>query len=331
MDIDDENLLTEWDLQGLSTPTIQTINQTNNKAHLVWLLNTPVWKEHKHVVDYYMVIVDSIKKIIGADVAYQNHQTKNFLNTSVFRVVYNDIAYDLGDFKKFILKNSKNIEEENKSFEYLFAYSRHIYLFERLRRYGYKIAREANLKDQLTQKAEHINQEFHSPIKVKYIVNSVYKFCEKNRENFRSVNRKRVMNFEKIKNLSSEDFVKEVKKRQSKSALRSSSIKKQKTLVKTKIAIDFLIRHKKDLNFKNIAKRAKISTSTVRRYIKIIKFFIKKANGFIRSIRLIVHRADCGRVKLPKIELLSKLLLELPSWYIFTNNLLYTIYCSSRK
>jgi len=331
MDIDDENLLTEWNLQGLPTPTIQTINKANNKAHLVWLLNTPIWKEHKHAVDYYMAIANSIKKIIGADVAYQNHQTKNFLNTSLFRVVYNDIAYNLGDFKKFILKNSKSIEEENKPFEYLFAYSRHIYLFERLRKYGYKIAKEQNLKKLLTRKAEYINQKFHSPIKVKYIVDSVYKFCEKNRENFRNQNRKRVMNFDKIKNLSSEDFAKEVKKRQSKAASRTSLIKKQKTSIKIKIAIDFLMRHKKDLNFKNISKRAKISTSTVRRYTKIIKFFIKKTDGFIRSIRLIVRRADFVGNELSKIELKSNFLLKLLRLHFYTNNLLYTIYCSSRQ
>ena len=87
MDIDNENLLTEWNYQGLPTPTIQTVNKTNNKAHLVWLLNTPVWKEHKHVVSYYKAIVNSIKKLIGADVAYQNHQTKNFLNTELYRVL----------------------------------------------------------------------------------------------------------------------------------------------------------------------------------------------------------------------------------------------------
>jgi hypothetical protein len=37
MDIDDEEMLTEWNSIGLPTPSIQTRNKKNNKAHLIWL------------------------------------------------------------------------------------------------------------------------------------------------------------------------------------------------------------------------------------------------------------------------------------------------------
>ncbi len=204
MDIDNENLLTEWNYQGLPTPTIQTINKQNNKAHLVWLLNVPVYKKHKHAVDYYKAIVNSIKELIGADPAYQNHQTKNFLNTNLFRTTYNDVAYDLGDFRSFITVSTNRNDHDEGNTDYLVASSRHIHLFESLRRYGYNIANLPNLKDQLTKKAEHINQYFDEPIKVKYIVNAVYRFCEEHKDNFKNKNRKRVMKFEKIKNISKE-------------------------------------------------------------------------------------------------------------------------------
>lgn len=289
MDIDNENLLTEWNHQGLPTPTIQTVNKNNNKAHLVWLLNVPVYKEHKHAVDYYKAIVNSIKELIGADPAYQNHQTKNFLNSKLYRVTYNDIAYDLGDFRKFITKDKSKFTSDE--FDYLVAGSRHIHLFEKLRKYGYLLANADNLKTKLTQKAEHINQYFDTPIKVKYIVNSVYNFCEENKHNFKNRNRNRVMKFEKIRNLSKEEFQAEVKKRQNQSANRTTTIKKLKTSVKIKIAIDALIRQKQPLTFQNIAKQGKISVSTARRNIKIINVFIQKSHGFIRSIRLIVQRA----------------------------------------
>jgi len=289
MDIDNEDLLTEWNHQGLPTPTIQTINKNNNKAHLVWLLNTPIWKSHKHVVSYYQAIVNSIKKLIGADVAYQNHSTKNFLNTELYRVTYNDVAYDLGDFRKFISheQNEKGCDE----FDYLVSGSRHIHLFELLRRYGYKIANERDLKYKLTKRAEAINEGFDEAIKVKYIVNSVYRFCEENKENFKNINRSRVMKFEKISNLSTEDFKKEVKIRQSKSAIRTTIIKKFKTATKIKIAIDSLLRQKKLITPQNISTQANISISTARRNIKIIKVFTQKVKGFSRSIRLIVQNA----------------------------------------
>jgi len=290
MDIDDEELITEWNAKGLPTPTIQTLNKKNNKAHLVWLLNTPVYKQHKHAVAYYKAIVNNIKKLIGADPAYQNHQTKNFLNTELFRVTYNDVAYDLGDFREFI---SAGIiaEKEYDEFDYLVADSRHIHLFELLRRYGYGIAKDSDLLDKLRQRAEAINQGFNKPIKVKYIVKSVYEFCEKNKNNFRNKNAPRPMKNKKIRNLSPSEYAAEVKKRQSKSAERTSTIKKIKTSAKIKIALNILIRHKEELSIQNIAHQAKISPSTVRRYLKIVRIFTQKTKGFIRSIRLIVQRA----------------------------------------
>ena len=289
MDIDNEDLLTEWNHQGLPTPTIQTVNQENNKAHLIWLLNTPVWKEHKHVVSYYKAIVNSIKKLIGADVAYQNHETKNFLNTKLYRVTYIDVAYNLEDFRDFITPQVKENNNDGE-YDYLVSGSRHIHLFEELRRYGYKIANETDLKYQLNKRAEYINECFNEPIKVKYIVNSVYQFCEKNKNNFKNISRSRIM-FKKIKNLTDEEFKKEVKVRQNKSAQRTTTIKKLKMAAKIKIAIDALLRQKKQISPKNISMQAKISLSTARRNIKIIKIFTQKTSGFIRSIRLIVQRA----------------------------------------
>ena len=118
MDIDDEELLTEWNAVGLPTPTIQTINQNNNKAHLVWLLNIPVSKRNKKAVKYYKTIVDSIKILIGADKAYQNHQIRD---------------------RKYVVNNDLyNTKLESTG-------SRHIDLFNELRLYGYKIAKDRNL------------------------------------------------------------------------------------------------------------------------------------------------------------------------------------------
>ena len=290
MDVDDEELATEWNAKGLPTPTIQTSNKKNNKIHLIWLLNTPIYKQHKHAVAYYKAIVNSIKKLIGADPAYQNHQTKNFLNTDLYRVTYNDVAYDLGDFREFISDDVVS-EKEDGEFDYLMADSRHIHLFELLRRYGYTIAKDEHLFTKLTQRAEAINQGFSKPIKVKYIVKSVYEFCEKNKNNFRNKNAPRPMKNKKIRNLSPSEYATEVKKRQSKSAERTSTIKKIKTSAKIKIALDILVRHKEELSIQNIAHQAKISPSTVRRYLKIVRIFTQKTKGFIRSIRLIVQRA----------------------------------------
>ncbi len=294
MDIDDEELLTEWNAVGLPTPTIQTINQNNNKAHLVWLLNVPVSKKNKKAVKYYKTIVDSIKILISADKAYQNHQTKNFLNTELFRVTYNDVAYDLEDFKRYIIRDRKyvvNNDLYNTKLES--TGSRHIDLFNELRLYGYKIAKDRNLQELLEQRAELINETFDTPIKPKAIIKSVRKFCEENANNFKASKKHKqgAMRFKKIKNLSYEQYRAEIKARQTKSANRTATIKKLKVAKKIKITIDFLLRNKIKLTQVNISKHSGIKLRTVKNYTKTIKLFLQKTDGAIRSIRVIVVEA----------------------------------------
>ena len=286
MDIDDEELLTEWNAVGLPTPTIQTLNKHNNKAHLVWLLNVPVSKKNRKAVKYYKDIVNSIKQLIGADKAYQNHQTKNFLNEELYRTTYNDVAYNLGDFQGFIIKDEKY--QDNLS-ELQSTGSRHIDLFNELRRYGYTIAKHKNLQEKLEKRAELINEQFDEPIKPKSIIKSVLHFCYENKNNFKSAAKAQagVMKFKKIKNLSQEQYKNEVHKRQSKSATRTADIKRLKAAGRIKATVEILLRKKIKLTYTNISKHAKMALRTVKNHTKIVKFFTQKINGAISSIRVI--------------------------------------------
>ncbi len=286
MDIDDEELLTEWNAVGLPTPTIQTLNKHNDKAHLVWLLNVPVSKKNRKAIKYYKDIVNSIKHLIGADKAYQNHQTKNFLNEELYRTTYNDVAYDLGDFQEFIIKEEKY--QDNLG-ELESTGSRHIDLFNELRRYGYTIAKHKNLQEKLEKRAELINEQFAEPIKPKSIIKSVLHFCEENANNFKKVKQSRdgAMKFKKIKNLSQEQFKNEVHKRQSKSASRTADIKRLKAAGRIKATVEILLRKKIKLTYANIAKQAKMALRTVKNHTKIVQFFTQKINGAISSIRVI--------------------------------------------
>lgn len=295
MDIDDEELLTEWNAIGLPTPTIQTLNKDNDKAHLLWLLNVPVSKRNKKAVKYYKAIVDSIKLLIGADKAYQNHQTKNFLNTELYRITYNDLAYDLEDFKNFIIRDEKyKLTHDTELAEYESTGSRHVDLFNQLRLYGYKIAKHRDLEEKLQKRAELINEQFDDPIKPKAIIKSVLEFCEENKNNFKAARKYRAgaMKFKKIRNLSLINYRKEVTRRQSNSASRTKDIKRIKTAAKIKVALEILLRQQIKLTYSNIAKQANICTRTVNNYVKLVKFLIKKMHGAISSIRAIVLEAE---------------------------------------
>jgi len=291
MDIDDEELLTEWNAVGLPTPTIQTLNKHNDKAHLVWLLNIPVSKQNRKAIKYYKDIVNSIKQLIGADKAYQNHQTKNFLNEELYRTTYNDVAYDLADFQSFIIREEKY--QDNLG-ELQSTGSRHIDLFNELRRYGYTIAKHKNLHEKLEKRAELINEQFDEPIKPKSIIKSVLHFCEENANNFKKAKQSRdgVMKFKKIKNLSQEQFKNEVHKRQSKSASRTADIKRLKAAGRIKATVEILLRKKIKLTYANIAKQAKMALRTVKNHTKIVRFFTQKINGAISSIRVIALEAE---------------------------------------
>lgn len=298
MDIDDEELLVEWSAVGLPAPTIQTLNRDNNRAHLIWLLKVPVSKRNKKATRYYRDIVKSIQILIGADQNYQNHQTKNFLNTNLFNVIYNDNAYDLGEFRQFILPTSTIIGEMNLD-DAERSKSRHITLFNQLRQYGYKIAKNKNLYDLLKTKAEILNKQFEIPIKPSSIVKSVYEFCHENRNNFKTKSAIKTMGFSKIQGLTHAKYIEEISKRQSKSAKRTAQLKLAKTLQSIKVAIDNLRRKKLKITLYAIANFTKRSLSTIKRYAILIRTILQKKNGLIRSIRAIASHGEERATSIP--------------------------------
>lgn len=299
MDVDNEDLLAEWNDVGLPVPTIQTLNADNNKAHLIWLLNHPVSKTNKKAVAYYRDIVKSIQILIGADQNYQNHQTKNFFNDEAYRVIYNDVAYDLAEFHDFVINHRQSSDSDTAISVSKASTSRHITLFNQLRHYGYTIARNKNLHTLLEHKADQINQQFEVPIKPRSIVKSVYEFCHANRNNFRSKSREKPMGFSQIKNLSREEFLEEVSLRQSLAAKRTTQMKIADTLRNIMAAVKFMQRTGSKITLLAIANSSKKSLSTVKRYGKWIKKFIQKEAGLIRSIRVLASGGEERAVSIP--------------------------------
>lgn len=292
MDIDNEDLLAEWNDVGLPVPTIQTLNADNNKAHLIWVLNHPVSKTNKKAVGYYRDIVKSIQILIGADQNYQNHQTKNFFNDAAYRVIYNDVAYDLAEFHDFVIDHRQSLVSDVAINATEASTSRHITLFNQLRHYGYAIAKNKNLHTLLENKAHQINQQFEVPIKPRSIVKSVYEFCHANRNNFRSKAKEKPMRFCQIKNLSREEFLQEVSLRQSLAAKRTAQMKIADTLRSIMAAVKLMQRQGHKITLQTIAEYSKKSLSTIKRYGKWIKKFIQKEAGLIRSIRVLASGGE---------------------------------------
>lgn len=300
IDMDKEDLLTEWNEIGLPTPTIQTVNKTNNKAHLVWLLNNPVYRGHQHSSDYYTAILDGIKRrLSGADKHYNNTSTKNFLNKELYRVTYNDVAYDLGDFREFIIQKQKKKKGPLNKAEAraIMEESRHMYLFHTLRWEAYRLVSDNDFEEKVKKIAEEINNGFLEPIKVKYIVKSIIRYCYKHKDSLpRSIGanyyKVGVMKFHKILPTTKEKYEKEVKSRQSRAATRTARIRGMKSIYKIKNSIHALAKRNKKLTYSAIAKHAKVSLSTVKRYFSILKIILKKHKGFNSYIKIIAEVAE---------------------------------------
>jgi len=221
-DCDHEDVLLYRDF-NLPEPTITTINQKNGRHHHIYFLETPVPQliAKQKTIKYLADIYDSLTKQLGADVHYTNVMTKNFLNQKEFRVIGNLLKYRLDDFRDNIVvsrqkKINPNIEKT--------VFSRHIKLFDEIRYFGYSVAKdcrdEAELYNSIQSYAKRINKNFCEPIKIKYIVKSVFEFCWQNRENFN----KAKWNWDGYTKLSKKEY----KKRRSE----TDKIRERKKLIK---------------------------------------------------------------------------------------------------
>lgn len=189
--------------------------------------------------------------------------------------------------------------------------SRHITLFNQLRLYGYKIAKNKDLYDLLKARAELLNQQFEVPINPKSIIKSVYEFCYENRNNFKTKSSHKTMGFSKIVGLTLEQYQSEVVTRQRKAAQRTSQLKLARTVRLIKVAIDFLYRKKLKITYPAIAKVTQLSLSTIKRYAGLIRKVVVKRNGLIRSIRVIASRGEERATAVPQR---GRLLEKSESW-----------------
>jgi len=261
-DIDDAEDAFLWDELGLPQPSIQTFNKFDRKCHLVYLLESPVDKEQYKPYAWAKSILMQMRSMLKGDVAYTNTFTKNFYNTTLFEPIIIDSSYTLADLQSYLPKINTPLKAELTDP----IGSRHISLFESLRRPAYKMVNQVDEDGFLTwlrSEADAINESFDEPIKTKHIVRSIYTFCIENRHNFGNNQGKNRGAYAK--------YLKDgmtLPEKQSKSA----ELSREKVMIKTELKIEEAIKilglRGSKISNTSIAAKAGVSTKTVQRYKK---------------------------------------------------------------
>ncbi len=169
-DVDHDDPLCYTDY-NLPTPTLITLNQDNGKSHLLYYLKTPVNTYSKRAKRYLADIYDAITETLNADQNYTTYNTKNFLNTDLFRVYGSLQTHDLSDFRPFLDgRDTKPLaREKTPKISY---FSRNCELFDTVRFYAYRAKSDfisyESFFNHILEKAQTTNFSiFNEPLPVK--------------------------------------------------------------------------------------------------------------------------------------------------------------------
>lgn len=137
VDHDDPMIYADY---NLPVPTIITLNKDNGRSHLLYYLKAPV-NTHSDIAKNYLAdIYDAVTSTLQADQNYSAYNTKNFLNTDLYRVYGSLETRELGDFRAFISTNNARPQKEKKPA--ISYFSRNCELFDTIRFYAYRIKRD---------------------------------------------------------------------------------------------------------------------------------------------------------------------------------------------
>lgn len=309
IDIDNKDMQKSIELclnNNIPEPTFAC--NTNKGCHLFWKLLKPISFTSIKPISFLKDIKESIIYSLDAD---QHGSTRN---KGIWRnplnhnfIVNSNLFYSLNDFKEIVLSyktKDKTIQQTfktyiNKTKMYYnnFKYeigNRNTFLFYNgmlwSKGKNYKEAQIIAFLDNLNIEESNKNNIEKLHLKdIKTIAKSIYKY-NKNGKNYISKNEKNnkknigIMEFKKMENLTNEEYLKETKERQKKSAARTNNIKNVKKMIETKetntknIIYNFVKNNKEKClknngkwNYKKIAQETQLDARTISKHLKDIK------------------------------------------------------------
>ena len=214
------------------------ILETSKGFHFGFHLKNHIYTAQKKALEYVINIKKAITIKLKCDVKASNRLSGVWRNPLLHNYYYSEcINYELSDFRKILIEN-KNLINSSRTkrvkIDEINEGNRNNSLFEVGMRYA-KNKAELTVNDILFY-LSNINQQILKPLpnsELLTIADSIFKYWSNNSISYGSIINDEninvgVMEFEKIKNLSYEDYLKETKRRQSLSAKRTNEIVKNR-------------------------------------------------------------------------------------------------------
>jgi len=272
------------------------ILETQKGFHFAFHLKNHVYIAQKKALEYATNIKKAITVKLKCDVKASHRLTGIWRNPLLHNYYYSHcINYELSDFRKILIEN-KNLINSNRTkrvrIDEINEGNRNNSLFE----FGMRYAKNKNelTSNDILFYLSNINQQILKALpnsELSTIADSIYKYWSNNSITYGSITNEEninvgVMEFEKMKNLSYEDYLKETKKRQSLSAKRTNEIVKNRkelmlnakqiylqnqseiNLNKIKEAVFKLEEEGKKITVASVSKVCGLDRRTVKKYLK---------------------------------------------------------------
>lgn len=277
------------------------ITQTKKGFHFAYHLKNHIFTHQKNALEYLKTIKESITQKTNSDLSASHRLNGVWRNPLKHTHYYShQINYELNDFKNLLPKQRKKYDSK-KSTSKLFI-QKDLEVGERNRGLFYNGMRYAKFEESVTveniyQFLQSINLELDEPLEedeVLKISESVFKYKINNKidDKFGKVDSQKkdinngIMEFEKMSNLSYEEYQQETKRRQSLAAKRTCEVRDQsknkeqlkkvreqyinkkylENEIKIRDAINYYITNNEKINVSKIAKLCNLDRRTVKKF-----------------------------------------------------------------
>lgn len=185
IDIDHSNAALQWYDSDLPPPHLIVQNPTNNHAHVVYKLQSPVymWGKAKAAPIRLLARVEKgLTQALLGDAGYGGNLMKNPINDAWYTYTTNAPieGYSLEHLGRFVSLDFIPTTSDSEAA----GYGRNCTLFDHVRHYGYDLAPSSYnaLVSDLKPIADQYNQQFAAPLfdnEVMHIVRSIARYCSK--------------------------------------------------------------------------------------------------------------------------------------------------------
>ena len=261
-----------WEERNLPEPTYATITPGTGTAHLIYLLDEPVYKNNKKQFQFYQDVNDILIELFNADPNYNYVYTKNPLHPR-WKTITTDQTYTLAELKAYAPtkpkadvipfgKYTRRTRDEANA-----ALGRNCRMFEDTRILAYQVVNSHDDFDTfhaaVREIADNHNEGRLHPPEVRSTVKSIARWTWDNKA--RLAKNLRVQSGEKC-------TPEETRTRQSRAALRTAVLKQAKTMAAIELAI------KSSTDTPTVADLAALtgkSVTTIKRHLPRIKALLE--------------------------------------------------------